>query len=233
MKTSLITVLTYLHPKAFLIVCFISATFVAAPLKGDVIIFAEYVSAQPGSTGNALDVMLKNTGLVSVTIGGFSFEVSTASSGIAFTSASIDTAAPYVFAGNSLFGPNIETATGQSLTASDLYDVVFSGATVSSNQIVGLGRVFFDVSGSVFGGGPFPVDIPVVLSAYSFTSLSDPNGIDIPFDTLLDGSIRIVPEPASFGLVAATFLAYAGIRRVRKTFPVSQNKRVSSVSIEA
>jgi hypothetical protein len=162
--------------------------------------------------------MLKNTGPGSITVGGFSFEVSTASPGIVFTSASISPLAPYVFDGHSLFGPNIETSTGTTLAASDLYDVVLSGTIVTSNQTVGLGRVFFDVVGSVFGGGPFPVDIPVTFSSYSFTSLSDENGNDISVGTLLDGSIRIVPEPASLGLVAATFLAYGGIRRARKFF---------------
>lgn len=222
MKTLLISsVLSFLVPKAFLALCVLSATFLAAPLKGDVIIFGEYVTAQPGSTGNTLDIMLKNTGPGSITVGGFSFEISTASPGIVFTSASSSPLAPYVFDGHSLFGPNIETSTGTTLAASDLYDVVLSGTIVTANQTVGLGRVFFDVVGSVFGAGPFPVDIPVVFSTYSFTSLSDENGNDIPVGTLLDGSIRIVPEPASLGLLAAMFLAYAGITRARKFFASS------------
>ncbi len=112
----------------------------------DLIVAAQTVAANAGSSGNTLELTLQNTGPSAVTIGGFSFGVSTSGTDINFTLADINTAlAPYIFKGNSLFGPNINTSTGHSLTASDL-DSDPAGATVSAASTVGLGRLFFDVS---------------------------------------------------------------------------------------
>lgn len=248
------SVLSCLFSKVFLAVCVLLASCLAAPLRGDVIILAESVTALPGSTGNALDITLKNTG-PEIIVGAFSFEISTTSPGINFTSATINSSAPYVFYGHSTFAADLTTLTGPTLRASDLYDIVWSetgvvssGTIVASNQTVGLGRVFFDVVGSVFSGDPSPVDIPVTFSSYSFTSLSDnqfPSN-DIPFTThdgmirisstpfnIRGGSLTAVPEPTSMGLLAAAFWGYVGIRRGRKVLRVFQCVAVTRASVKA
>ena len=176
----------------------------------DLIVAAQTVAANAGSSGNTLELTLQNTGPSAVTIGGFSFGVSTSGTDINFTLADINTAlAPYIFKGNSLFGPNINTSTGHSLTASDL-DSDPAGATVSAASTVGLGRLFFDVSPAA-SAGPHTVTI----EPFPATSLSDPSGNDVPITATVPGAIivpagpQLVPEPATVYSAAAALVAGA------------------------
>ena len=52
------------------------------------------ISAAPGSTGNAFDVLLTNTGASSVDLGAFAYEITTADTDISFTDADTSTTAP-------------------------------------------------------------------------------------------------------------------------------------------
>jgi hypothetical protein len=196
----------------------------ANPAQAEFIISVESVTANAGSIGNTLEVELTNTGSSTVTIGGFSFGISTATSNIDFTGAFDSTAKPYLFAGDSLFGPEIDTSNGQSLIASDfsasgLGDFVGAGATV------GLGKVFFNVAPSTPGGA-----IEVTLTPFPTTSLSDPSGNNISVDTLNHGTITVissvnsVPEPST--LLLALLASPAGVwmiwRQRHSSYPFTE-----------
>ncbi len=195
-------------------------TLMAQPLQAALIVTAGTATAGAGTTGNVLQVTLTNTGPSAVTVGGFSFGVSTANAGITFTTATINTASPYVFAGHSLFGSPIDTSTGTSLIASDLYDIIGSGGTVAAGATVGLGRVLFNVA----PGTPAGLNV-VTVAAFPTTSLSDVNGIDLAF-TRANGSITVtganqpVPEPATL-LVFAVAGACGWVARRRRSAPVA------------
>jgi MYXO-CTERM domain-containing protein len=72
--------------------------------------------------------------------------------------------------------------------------------------------VFFDVSAGDLSGL-----VAVMLSAFPFTSLSDPNGGNLSIDALTNGSITIatssVPEPSALALALLGFAALASIRK--------------------
>ncbi len=189
----------------------------APPARAGLVISVQDVSAKAGTTGNTLEVDLANTGSSSVDIAAFSFEISVASSsGVTFTGADINTTYyPYIFAGNSGFGPQIATMTGTTLDASDL--AATGSTTLAGGSILGLGLVSFDVASSAPNG-----PVVVSLTPYPATSLTDPNVNNIPIDTLNNGTIMIsqgsIPEPSSLvsatlGLLGAAWL----IRRMRAT----------------
>lgn len=178
------------------------ATFMAAPqVHADIVLSIQSVTVSAGSSGNGLDVELTNTGPSALAIGGFSFGITTPNSSISFTDANVSTSAPYIFFADSLFGPDIATATGQSLIASDVFDVPFGGASLASGSTVGLGHLSFDVT-----AGAAPGLFPVTALAFPVTSLADANGNDVPIQTLSPGTITIqaatVPEPSSLPLLA-------------------------------
>src|SRR5450631_1810049 len=79
----------------------------AAPARADIILSVQSVAGAPGSSGN-FDVLLTNTGPSIQNIAGFAFELSTADTNITFTDVTTSTTtASYIFAGDSLFGPDI------------------------------------------------------------------------------------------------------------------------------
>jgi hypothetical protein len=186
--------------------CFlIAALLYAAPARAGLLVAVQSVSAGIGSTGNGFDVTLMNTGAAPLTVGGFNFTISTADSEITFTSADISTTtAPYIFAGDSLFGPTINTTSGQSLAASDL--AISGGDVVGAGATVGLGHVLFDISPTAALGS-----FPVVLAPFPGTSLADSLGNNITINTLTNGQITIiaatVPEPGSIVLLGSVLLA--------------------------
>lgn len=209
--------------RPFLIAAFL---FGVAGARADILVSVEPVplTTNAGTTGNILNVLLTNTGAGSISVDSFSFEASTSNPDIVFTSADTSTALePYIFAGNSLFGPVISTAVGQSVLASDIGVVP---VTVAGGGSVGLGRLLFNVT-----AGASPGSFPVTLDPIA-TSLSDPAGAAIPI-TLAAGDIVIapinpsVPEPSSQLLFVAAMGAFAvrwglggpalsGVRRARR-----------------
>src|SRR5262249_3004242 len=147
-----------------LAVCFMGAM----NSRADLIVSVGSTSVDAGTTGNPLDVELTNTGPAAVTIGGFSFGVSIANPDISFTDANTSTVLQYIFAGNSLFGPDLTGPTsGQSLNTSDVFAGANNGTTLGAGTTVGIGHLLFDVA-ALAGPGSFAVN----LSA-PFTSLSD------------------------------------------------------------
>ena len=184
------------------------------------IVLVQTVTATAGSSANAIDVELTNSGPADVTIGGFSFGITIANADISFTEANTSTAVAYVFGADSLFGPILAGPTaGQSLLASDIFSIPFSGATVGAGATVGLGRVLFDVAPNA-SSGSFAVNLALV----PFTSLSDESGNDVAIDSFVSGQITIagqpsdvVPEPASLLML----LSGVAILRARR----SLNKR--------
>jgi len=184
------------------------ALLISTPAGASLIVTVGNVSSVSPSSSNTLEVNLINTGPASLSLGGFSFELAVADPDITFTSATIDTVAGYVFAGNSLLGPVISTsAAGQTLDASDFWSGA-GGAVVAAGATVGLGHVFFDVL-----AGDSPGLVPITLSPA--TSLSDPEGGNIIIETLRNGSITIagspVPEPPALtlALLGLVVLAWA------------------------
>ena len=148
-----------------------SSTLLTGPARAGLIVSVVSVTANAGSTSDALDITLTNTGPSAVTVGGFSFGVSVATTNITLTQANISTAAPYIFDGNSLFGPVISTSTGQSLIASDLFAISGSGTTLGGAE-VGLGHLLFDVSQTASSG-----PVTVSLASFPTTSLSDASAV--------------------------------------------------------
>lgn len=197
------------------------------PAHADLVVsFSPLGNVNAGSTGNSFDVLLTNSGPGAVDLGVFTFEVTTSSSDITLTDATINTTvAPYIFSGNSLIGPDILGATtGQDLTAFDLY----AGAgdvTVGSGVTVGLGHVLFDVSPSATTG---TVNLALASNGSSFATLS---GVDVPIQTLMSGIVQTtgtvspVPEPSTL-ILFVTFLGLAsgwrlkaGLGRLRAAAP--------------
>lgn len=197
----------------------VAATVLLAPsaARAALVLDIQSVNAVSGSSGNALDVTLTNTGPSSVTVGGFSFEISTPTPNINFTDATTaTTTAPYIFGTHSLFGPSIATSTGQTLDASDTYSVIGSGATVDAGATVGLGHAIFDVAAGTPSG-----PITVSFTAGPLTSLSDPMGKLLTIDTLNSGVITVtettnpVPEPPGLISLGAVMLFSLGAFCIR------------------
>jgi len=172
------------------------------------------VTANPNTTGNVFDVLLTNETGASVTIGGFIFEVTTADTGITFTEATTATTVdPYLFAGDSLLGPEIDVVSGgQTLEAAD-FSASGAGDAIGNGDTLGVGHIFFDVAnGAALGPATVSFDTTV-------TSLSDAAGNNLAYSTT-PGAITIqstttVPEPATDGLCifALAGFAFIALRR--------------------
>lgn len=188
------------------------ACAMTAPAHADVVLNIQSVTANAGDAGDTLDVTLTNTGPAAVTIGGFLFEITTATSDIDFTQATTATSlSSYIFSGHSVFDPNITASAGQTLDAGDIYDPGGFGATVAAGTTVGLGHIFFDVAAGTAMGA-----ITVSFAAGA-TSLADAAGGPITIDTLGTGTITVgtagvVPEPATAFLAMTGLLVGLGYR---------------------
>jgi hypothetical protein len=195
---------------------FAAMSLLSRPAQADTLVGALPVTAVPGSIGNQFDIFLTNDGPGSITVSGFTFEISVANPFISFTDATTSTVLPYIFDANSAFGPDLTgPATGQSLATSDLYAIPLAGATIGAGSTAGLGRVSFDVL-----AGATPGTFLVNFSAFPSTSLSDPNALDIPITALTSGTITIagetsVPEPSTAALVLGVLLLAS--RRLRQS----------------
>jgi hypothetical protein len=196
------------------------ALALSLPANASLIMSAGTESANAGSTGNAFDFTLTNTGPSAVALGAFSLEVSVADSNVSATTA---TTLPYVFAGDSLFGPVISTSgPGQTLDASDI--CILCGGTIAAGSTVGLAHVLFDVS----AGAPSEL-LTVSIIPFPSTSLSDQSGSNLAA-TLQNGTITIVganpiPEPSTLVLISlpAFFLARKRLRSVGRRTLASQS----------
>ncbi len=196
-----------------------AAFFCPASANASLIVAVESAIAAPGSSGNTFDVQLTNTGPSAITVGGFSFGISTGNPSISFRDANTSTSETYIFDGSSLFGPDLTGPTsGPSLSTSDVFSVAFSGSTLGTGTTVGLGRILFDVS-----PGAAPGVFPVTLGDFPTTSLADPAEADLAIQTLSAGQITItataaVPEPGTLATLfgGLTLLAGCAGRRRRR-----------------
>ncbi len=185
----------------------------AIPARAGLIVTAESVSASDG----AFDVFLTNTGPSAVNIAAFTFEVNVSSSQMNFTDATINTTTnPYIFAGNSLLGPDILTSISLSKTTLDAGDVTADASNVSvdSGASVGLGHVFFTTTGALIG------DATVSFTGSPLTGLSDAAGTNVPIMTFTNGTISgvvIIPEPSSLLLATIGLATCAATRFVRRS----------------
>jgi len=202
--------------------CVVAALFLLTlPARADLVLLATNSGATQGDTGDTLEVGLTNNGPSDVTIGGFSFGISVPStSGITFTDVTTNTATPYIFAGTSLFGPDI-TNPGQTLPATDITasDITEnpSGIDVASGSTVGLGLVFFSVAANAA-----PTSVSVNFDDYPVSSLSDENGNNVSIDTFEGSAILVapstaaVPEPSAAAALAGLVLAAGTFVRHRR-----------------
>lgn len=178
------------------------------------------VTAAPGDIGDVLDVVLKNTGLSSISVQSFAFEVSVSDPDITFTGANFSTALPYIFAGNSFDVNNSlpldADGPGQVVDGSDLTND-FTGVTLASGQSLALGHLLFNVSPSaVTGLVPVSFTGPTVSN-----SLSDPSGGNIPLGTPSGGNINVsnvstTPEPSSIFLMVVGMAGMGAWSRRRR-----------------
>jgi hypothetical protein len=187
-----------------------------ASARASLILSVQSTTAAAGSSGNGFDVQLTNSGPSAVTIAGFSFGVLTANTNVSLRDANTSTSAPYIFVGNSLFGPDLTGPTsGQSLSTSDVFVIPMAGTTLGGGATVGLGHLLFDVSAAATAGIS-----AVTLAAFPVSSLSDPAGGNVAIQTLSPGQITItgvgVPEPFTLPTLLAgiaLILGHAGKRR--------------------
>jgi hypothetical protein len=185
-----------------------------APARASLIISSQSVSAGRGSTGNPLEITLTNTGPSAVTVGGFTFEITTTDANITFTVIDFSTTpSPYIFAGQSLFGPALSTLPqGQTMDAQDVFAIFNSGATLASGATVGLGRALFNVASNAVLG---PFAVTFVSGA---TSLADAAGSNLPISTPTAWQITVTtgttatPEPSSV-LMLGSVLLFLGWKR--------------------
>jgi hypothetical protein len=185
-----------------------------APANADLIVSFGSSTATVGGS-QVIDVLLTNTGSA-VTVDGFSFDFTTSNPFITFMQANTSTTTdPYIFAGDSKFGPIISTTpppNGKTVIATDVA-ATCCGYALGSGSTIALGEVLFQVAANA------TVGTASLISDQSGTSLSDMNGRGIPITTLTNGQITVttVPEPSLFAPVALFFVTVAGIRRRRLT----------------
>jgi hypothetical protein len=191
------------------------------PAHAGVIVALDSVTSSGGN--GYLQLTLTNTaGSSAINVGGFSFGVSVANgSGVTFgfpslpaTVVDVVTSSNYIFAANSLFGPDISISgfgTTQAL-GSDNFDTANGGTVVNGGETYGLGRIYYNLT----GGAPASPIAVTIDQSIAITSLSSNTGGAITIDTFTDGSISAastgVPEPSTFVLLGGGLLL-AGLRR--------------------
>jgi hypothetical protein len=185
------------------------------PASGGVVFEIGSVFAGRGSSGNTIEVDVYNTGLSSLVIGGFNFEIN-ADPDIDFTGAGFSTSAPYLFTGDSfdqLATPlqPLNTSTGSSLSAGDISNSG-NGDTLGAGETMGLALVTFDVSRTAALG---PVTVSFSTDS-SDTALSDQNGDPIVI-SLVSGTIDVTaPEPSTAAMLLAALMGLGAWRLMRR-----------------
>lgn len=174
--------------------------------------------AHPGDTGDALEVLLTNTGPSAISVASFTFGVTTkpVDSDITFTSADFSTSDTYIFFGNS-FDQSVPTSlnvtSGTSLTASDT-TADATAVTINSGGSFALGRVLYNVALSA-APGSFTADF---TTNPGDNSLADASEANVPIDNLVSQTIpiqQVVPEPGTPLLVMGAMLVLAALRRAK------------------
>src|SRR5580704_14160015 len=118
------------------------------PACASLIITVGSTTVNANSTLDSFDVTLMNTGPSAVTIYSTDVDLTTTNAAITFTDATVSTDVTYIFAGNSLLGPDILGNTGSappSLSAGVVWGGGGAGFVLNSGVTVGLARVFFNV----------------------------------------------------------------------------------------
>jgi hypothetical protein len=185
--------------------------------KASILFSIGSVIAMPGDVNDAVDVLITNLGPDPVDVSGFTFEITASSAGVTLESATTQTIAPYIFAGNSFVENVFGTSTisfsspGQTLDASDSAFASNSASTIAANQTLGLGRLFFDVDPADTVGNP-SLDFNSANS-----NLSNGLGNPLAIDTFNSGTIEVVPEPRT-GIEMVFALAAIGVYVRRRAF---------------
>jgi hypothetical protein len=191
----------------------------AHPAQAAVTLIAQDSTAQAGGSGS-FEVDLVNTGTTPYQVSGFNFELSLPSdSGVTFTDAEFNTAAPYIFSGNSFDEANGLTLAISSLPTTDLLagdsvNTKNSFTTVSPGDTFGLGNISYNVA---LGTGLGPVTVSFENN-FNSTFLADGNGDNntIPFTTqngtiLVTPNISPAPEPSQVGMLALVGIGLGGL----------------------
>lgn len=207
------------RPHLFALLALLGVGLIAAlPAQAGLVIAATNSSAIAGSSGNAFDITLSNTGLSAQDITGFAFQISVTDPDISFNDVltSTSTVLPYIFAGDSFVVINgfpLASLNGpQILNASDLTN---SGNAVSlgAGATLGLAHVIFNVANLATPGAP-----TVTIANDVHTSFAGgPPNFDVVDFTATNGTITIaaasgVPEPSTIvymlGAVPVLFFAH-------------------------
>ncbi len=215
---------------AGLAACLFFAVNVQASTVGLTVSFQEAFGA-PGDTGDSFDVLVTNSGTEAVTVAGFGFGFSISDTDIMLTDATTATTdAPYIFAGNSFFSPDILVSTdGQSLSALDIYSGSDPGVILNPGDVFALGNILFNVASSAVPG-----EVPTTWNSSSaVTNFSDSNGAPIAIDSLINGEITVTPEPATLWVIPAAWVvlqsALATKRRWALRTPFPRARRFTCV----
>jgi hypothetical protein len=183
----------------------------ATPARAELILGITTNSFTPGSATNSLDVTLTNTGNTDMTIAGFSFEITAASSDVTFSDVTVDTVSVfYIFGTNSSFAPDItlDSNNDQTISGADNFTTAKEGSVLAAGQTLGLGNVLFALSSST----PMtPIDITFTL--FPFTGVNDQYGAALPFDLASNLDISpaiVVPEPPMIVLLVSGLLVGTG-----------------------
>lgn len=180
--------------------------FAAAPCGASVIflIGQPLYNVFPGdSYGTDLQVYVENDSPSSITIGGYSFELTiTGPPGSAFTGLSGGPGPVY----NS--PPVLEsTLPSQTLDATESSS---TGFTIAPGLTLGLGLITFNLVAPSTPGGVYAITFTGANG--SANSLSDLSGNPIPIESFIGATIDVVPEPSSISLLLAGASILASMR---------------------
>ena len=164
-----------------------------------------------GDIGDMIEVIMTNS--ASFNANSFTLEITSDNPGVTFTQVTTGTSHPYVFAGNSLFGPDITSSPGTTLDGGDATATPpFADITLAPSTY-GMGLVFFNIDPGAATG---PVTFSFGNAAVNVFSDAGGDTITPSLNSLqLNIQAAAVPEPSALLPLAALALA-AGFR-LRRT----------------